>query len=173
MSAHFNVNEIGFISEDLWLVTASAWRGACIEVFARAEYSVADCLNALETAKIPFGKDGRSPSALTRLRALDACIASNSFGQHGELARTRIADWLHIYETRASMAHGRISVTPKGVTIRHRNFNGREEIRATARHLTRIEMFEVMVDMDRKQRLLHQQLGHIKALAPTAKPITP
>src|SRR3546814_13089837 len=90
MSAHFNVNEIGFFSLEQWPVTVCAWRGSCIEVFSRAEHSVADCLRALEAAGIAIGKDSRSPAAITRLRGLSACIARHSFGGHGKATQNRI-----------------------------------------------------------------------------------
>src|SRR3546814_4869513 len=118
MSAHFNVNEIGFFSLEQWPVTVCAWRGSCIEVFSRAEHSVADCLRALEAAGIAIGKDSRSPAAITRLRGLSACIARHSFGGHGKATQNRITTWERLYETRAHLAHGRIRTTAHGITIR-------------------------------------------------------
>lgn len=171
MSAHFDISKISFFGLDEWSVAVCAWRGCCIEVFARAEHSVADCLRALEAAGIVIGKDARSPGALTRLRALGACIGRHDFGGHGKVAQARIAAWEKVYETRAYLAHGIVKATSNGLSIQHVTFDGKSEHRLPPRQISRVGMVELLAELEQAQRHLHQQLGHIKALAANAKPL--
>ena len=171
MTAHFNVNEIGFFSLEQWPVTVCAWRGCCIEVFARAEHSVADCLRTLSKAGVAIGKDAHNPAAISRLRALSASIGAHDFGGQGKLARERIEAWERVYETRACLAHGKIKATPNGITVTHIAFDGKAERPAPPRHISRFEMLELLAEIERAQTRLHQQLGQIKALAPNAAPL--
>ena len=93
MSVHFDVSKISFFGLDDWSVAVCAWRGCCLEVFARGEQSVADCIEALEGAGLALNKDAFHPGAATRLRALDECLTQYSFGGHEKATRKRIAKW--------------------------------------------------------------------------------
>jgi hypothetical protein len=171
MSAHFDVNKISFFGLDEWSVAVCAWRGCCMEVFARAEHSVADCLRTLEKAGVALGKDARHTFAGTRLKALSACIASHDFGGHGKAAQTRISRWEKVHELRAYLAHGTVKASSNGIVIQHVAFDGKTEKRMPPRQLSRVEMLTVLAELEEVQAQLHQQLGHIKALAGNAKPI--
>lgn len=127
MSAHFDISKISFFGLDDWAVAVCAWRGCCLEVFARAEHSVADCLRALETSGIQLTRDARHAFASTRLKALTACIKSHPFGGHEKTALARIDQWERVYETRAFLAHGKIKATARGITITHITFDGKAE----------------------------------------------
>lgn len=164
MSAHFDISTISFFALDEWDVAVCAWRGCCIEVFSRAEHSVADCLRAMEAAGVKLGKDARSPFASARIRALSACIKNQDFSGHEKAALKRLADWERVYETRAFLAHGEIKATPHGLTIRHITFDGKTE-KQLAKHFSRKEMLETLAEMETAQRRLHSHLGQIKALA--------
>lgn len=165
MSVHFDASKISFFGLDDWSVAACAWRGCCLEVFARAEHSIADCLRTLASAGIPVGKEASNPFGGKRLKALRACIAQNGFGGHGKAALKRIADWEHAYDIRAHLAHGEITTTPNGITVTHITFDGKTETRHPAKHFTRIEMLTMLADIEAAQKSLHHQLGQIKALA--------
>lgn len=165
MSVHFDVSKISFFGLDEWSVAVCAWRGCCIEVFSRAEHSVADCLRTLEKAEVTLGKDARHSFASHRLKALAACIKSQPFGRHGKNALVRIGQWERVYETRAVLAHGEIKASARGVEIKHITFDGKSEKQLPAKQMSRVEMLEALADMETAQRLLHQQLGQIKALA--------
>ncbi len=169
MSAHFDVNEISFFGLDEWSVAVCAWRGCCIEVFSRAEHSVADCLSALEGTGLSVGRDARHPFASARLKALAACITPERFGGHGKAALERIAEWEALHDTRAPLAHGQIKASRQGVTIRHRSFDGKIETRHPPMQLSRIEMLDTLAALEAAQTRLHHQLGQIKALAAKAK----
>lgn len=136
-----------------------------MEVFARAEHSVADCLLTLENAGIATDKDAHNPFAATRLKALAACIRGQDFAKHGDLALTRIAEWERVYELRALLAHGKITATAGGISISHITFDGKAENRAPARQLTRFDMLAELAAIEAAQKSLHQQLGQIKAQA--------
>ncbi|WP_379922836.1 hypothetical protein [Erythrobacter sp. R86502] len=170
MSVHFDINKISFFGLDDWSVAVCAWRGCCLEVFSRAEHSVADCLRALEKAGIAVGKDARHPFAGARLKALSTCIASHDFGVHGKVARTRIGRWEKVHELRAYLAHGTVKASGNGVVIQHAAFDGKTEKRLPPRQLNRIEMLTILAELEEVQTHLHQQLGHIKALAAKVKP---
>ena len=170
MTAHFDISQISLFGLDGCSAAVCAWRGRFIEVFARAEHSVADCLRALEQAEVPLTKDARSPFASTRVKALGACIKSRDFGGHGKTALTRIADWERVYETRAFLAHGEITATAQGIKIRHITFDGTSEKCLPIKQFSRLEMNRVLAETEAAQRLLHQQLGHIKALVAKGKP---
>jgi len=165
MSVYFDVSKISFFGLDDWSVAVCAWRGCCIEVFSRAEHSVADCLRTLEKAGVTLGKDARHSFASHRLKGLAACIKSQPFGGHGKTALVRIALWERVYETRAFLAHGEIKATGQGIEIKHITFDGKFEKQLPVKQMSRVEMLEALADMEMAQRLLHQQLGHIKALA--------
>lgn len=171
MSVHFDVSKISFFGLDEWSVAVCAWRGCCIEVFSRAEHSVADCLRTLEKAGIAVGKDARHSFGSTRLKALAACIASHDFGGHGKVAQKRIAAWEDVYELRAYLAHGTVKASGNGVVIQHMTYDGKAEKCLPPRQLSRVEMLTALSDLEQAQTLLHQQLGHIKALANSAKPV--
>lgn len=168
MSAHFDIDKI-FRLDD-WSVAVCAWRGRCLEVFARAEHSVADCLRALVEAGIALGRDARNPFASARLKALAGCITPERFGGHGEAALARIAEWERIHEDRAPLAHGVVKANADGLTIRHTSFDGKAETRHPARHLSRIEMLEMLAELEAAQMRLHNQLGQIKAMAAKGGP---
>lgn len=171
MSVPFDVSKITFFALDEWSVAVCAWRGCCIEVFSRAEHSVADCLRVLEGAGVQLGKDARSPFASKRLKAMSACVRHHDFGGHGKVALKRIAEWERVYETRAFLAHGEVNATAQGITIRHITFDSKTEKRLPLKPLSRVEMLKALAEMEAAQKLLHQQLGHIKALASSAKPL--
>lgn len=119
----------------------------------------------LEASSIPLTKDARHAFAATRLKGLKVCIESHSFGGHGKAALARIAQWERVYETRAFLAHGEIKATPQGIAIRHVTFNGKAETQLPIIQMSRIDMLEALAEMEEAQRLLHHQLGQIKALA--------
>ena len=164
MSVHFDVSKISFFGLDDWSVAVCAWRGCCLEVFARAEHSVADCLRALEAAGVPLSGNARHTFAATRLKGLTTCIKSQSFGGHGKTALARIAQWERVYESRAFLAHGEIKATGHGIAIRHITFDGKAEKQLPIKQMSRIEMLEALAEMEEAQRLLHHQLGQIKAM---------
>jgi hypothetical protein len=171
MSAHFKVSEIGFFSLDHWLVTVCAWRGCCIEVFSRAEHSVADCLDVLRVAGLGLSKDAQHQGAVARLRALDDCLSRFSFVGHEKKARQRIETWQKLCENRTFLAHAKLTATKIGITIEPINLAPKKEVATPPKALTRIEMLEFLAELEQAQMLLHQQLGHIKAKAAEATPI--
>jgi len=170
MSAHFDVSKISFFGLDDWSVGVCAWRGCCIEVFARAEHSIADCLRTLAGAGMPLTKEALNPFAGNRIKALRTCIAEQDFGGHGKVALKRIEDWERIYQARAPLAHAEIKATAQGISVSHITFDGKAETRHPAKSYTRLEMLEILANIEGAQKLLHHQLGQIKALALKKKP---
>jgi len=171
MSAHFKVSEIGFFSLEQWPITVCAWRGCCIEVFARAEHSVAECLDVLSKAGLSLSKDAQHQGAVARLRALDDCLSRYTFAGHEKKARKRIEDWQKQCESRTFLAHSKLKATKAGVTIEPIKLATKRDVATPPKALTRIGMLEFLAELEQSQLLLHQQLGHIKALAAQAKPI--
>ncbi|WP_301750830.1 hypothetical protein [uncultured Erythrobacter sp.] len=171
MSVHFDVSKISFFGLDDWSVAVCAWRGCCIQVFSRAEHSVADCIEVLRTAGLSLSKDAFNPFAGNRIKALRNCIAQHGFGGHGKVALERIAAWERLYEARAHLAHGIVKATPDGISVTHITFDGKAETQHPAKNLTRFEMLEMLADIEAAQKSLHGQLGQIKALAAKAKPV--
>lgn len=167
---HFKATDFGVMPLDHWPVTVCAWRGCCIEVFARAEHSVAACLRALEQAGIALGKDAHHPAPAARLKALAACIAQHDFGGHGKVALTRIAAWERIYETRAILAHGTLKAVPDGIVIQLIAFDGKAEKRLPQQQVGQVDMLRLLGQIEAAQIALHHQLGQIKALAAKARP---
>ena len=170
MTALFHVRELGITQDTLCPITMWAWRGCCIEVFSMAEHSVADCLISLEQAGVHIGKQARNPSASKRLKALSACIKDNGFGGHGKAALKCIAEWERVYERRALLAHGHITATAEGLTIRHITYDGTNETRLEPRPFSRDEMRDALAEIKAAQKALHDQLGQIKSSAKHAKP---
>lgn len=129
------------------------------------------CLRTLEKAGLSISKDAHSPFATNRLKALSAAIGRHTFGGHGKVAQTRITAWEQAYVTRACLAHGKINATANGITIQHIAFDGKVEKVAPPQHISRIRMLEILAEIEQAQIMLHHQLGQIKALAASAKPI--
>jgi hypothetical protein len=171
MSVHFDVSKISFFGLDEWSVAVCAWRGCCLEVFARAEHSVADCILALEGAGIRLSNEAHHPGAVARLRALDECLLAYDFQGHEKMARQRIAAWQKHCDTRTLLAHGKLKATQAGLTVEPINISAKKGETAKPRSFSRIEMLDLLAELERCQMLLHQQLGHIKALAGKAKPV--
>lgn len=170
MSVHFDVSKISFFGLDDWSVAVCAWRGCCLEVFARAEHSIADCLRTLAGAGVPLAKGALNPFAGSRIKALRTCIEQQSFGGHGKVALKRIEDWERIYLVRAPLAHAEIRATAQGISVSHITFDGKAETRHPPMSYTRLEMLEILANIESSQKLLHHQLGQIKALALKKKP---
>ncbi|ODS60169.1 MAG: hypothetical protein ABS48_01150 [Erythrobacter sp. SCN 68-10] len=166
MAALFTVSEIGFFSLEHWPITVCAWRGCCIEVFARAEHSVADCLEHLAQAGLKLGRDAAHQGAVARLRALDDCLGRYTFSGHEKHARKHIAEWQKLCEKRTYLAHAKLKATKTGITINHLDFAKREVASPVA--LTRVAMLELLAELEEGQRLLHSHLGQIKAHAARA-----
>lgn len=170
MSVHFDVSKISFFGLDDWSVAVCAWRGCCLEVFARAEHSVADCLRVLASTGMPLGKDALNPFGGNRLKALRTCIAAQGFGGHGKAALRRIEEWERVYEVRAPLAHAEIKATAHGIIISHITFDGKAETRHPPVTYTQPEMLEILAKIEAAQKSLHHQLGQIKAMALKKKP---
>jgi hypothetical protein len=171
MSAHFNVKEIGFFSLEQWPVTVCAWRGCCIEVFARAEHSVAECLEALQSAGLSLSKDAYHPGAAARLRALDDCLTRYTFEGQERTARKRIAQWQKLSEIRLYLAHARLVATSNGITIHHITFDGKGRDTLPKRTLTQPEMLALLRELEEAHHLLRTQLGQIRARVTLAIPV--
>lgn len=170
MSVHFDVNKISFFGLDDWSVAVCAWRGCCIEVFSRAEHSIADCLRTLAAAEVPLSREALNPFAGNRIKALRTCIAEQSFGGHGKVALKRIEEWERIYLARGPLAHAEIRATAQGISVSHITFDGKAETRHPPKSYTQFEMLEILANIEAAQRLLHHQLGQIKALALKKQP---
>jgi hypothetical protein len=170
MSVHFDVNKISFFGLDDWSVAVCAWRGCCIEVFSRAEHSVADCLKTLEAAGLKLSNDAYHQGAVARLRALSDCMSSHTFGGHEKGTRKRIESWQKLCEKRTMLAHGKVKATQNGITIEPVSIPSKKGPVIAPMSLSRVGMLEFLADLEQSQLLLHQQLGHIKALATKAKP---
>jgi hypothetical protein len=173
MTAHFNVNEIGFFSLEQWPVTVCAWRGCCIEVFARAEHSVADCIAALSHAGLALAKDAFHPGAATRLRALDECLSRYAFAGHEKTTRKRIAQWQKLWESRCYLAHAKLVATRTGIAIHLVTFDGKQGSALPPKVLTQIEMLELLHELEEAHLILRSHLGQIKARASQATLIAP
>ena len=172
MSVHFDVSKISFFGLDEWSVAVCAWRGCCIEVFSRAEHSVADCILTLQGAGLAIHSDAQHQGAVARLRALHDCMEKFSFNGHEKVARRRIANWQRLVQQRNFLAHARIEATKSGIVAHHYRFDGKQRGEPLpAKQLTRVEMLELLAELEDAQRALHGQLGCIKAFAPAAKPI--
>jgi hypothetical protein len=89
------------------------------------------------------------------------------------VAERRLDAWERIYETRAYLAHGQTRARPDGIVIDLLSFDGKTEKRMPPKHISQMNMLKALAQIEQAQRLMHQQLGHIRALAPAAKPLTP
>lgn len=162
---HSNQDEALTLS---WEATAFAWRGCCLEIFARGEASIDDCLSVLEEQQLPLGSDLHHPGAVSRTRALSVFLETHKFSEHCAAAIKRIADWSTATIDRPCLAHGKMVATAAGVTIRASSHDGKSRTTSPARQFTRFEMLALLVSLDRAQTRLHQQLGQVKAAARTA-----
>ena len=168
MSAHFDAKQFGLLSLDYWPVTVCAWRGCCLEVFARAEHTVAECLDAMQGGGLELSRDAYHPGAAARLRALDDCLTRYTFEGQERTARKRIAQWQTLSESRAYLAHARIVATTNGITIHHMAFDGKARDVLSRKTLTQLEMLALLRELEEAHRLLRSHLGQIRARAALA-----
>ena len=148
-----------------WEITALAWRGTILDLFARAEYSIDECLAQLREAGFDPGPDIHHPGARTRNRALSDLLERDSFTGHAPSCIKKLASWRGLLKQRAMIAHGEMTVTAQGASFRYREHRGKSGAVPHDITLTRMEMLALLARLRADQLRLHQQLGQIKAAA--------
>lgn len=143
----------------------NAWRGECLNVFARGESAVGEALQASEPTKLPH-------LAGQRLAMLQAKIKDYSATKKQEQALgTAITEWIHVEERRPYLAHG---VTTQFIDTRDRwavfidMVVFRKNIATKQRWaLTENEAIEFKENLLNAYKSLSSQLGQFKKRAST------
>ena len=148
-----------------WSLIASAWRGAVLELYSRAEQSVDDCIQALENAGHELGADSHHLGALARSRALKAYLETSEFTPHSKVCSERLGDWQLTLSRRSALAHGVMDCTDRGIALRYEEHKGSNKVTRHERVYSVIEMTGFLRSLEADYTQLHMQLGQIKAAA--------
>lgn len=149
-----------------WHVTAFAWRGACLDVFSRAEHSIDDCCEVLEVSGCDLGPMAHHNFCAARANALRGFLAERgSFTAHAKPCVEMLDEWCSLMQQRVLVAHGKMSVSDAGLTLRYREHRGKKGVTAHEQSFSRLDMLAFLKRISEVQRRLHMQLGQIKAAA--------
>lgn len=144
-------------------IVVCAWRGACLELFARAERAIAYTLDTICASGIA----GKRPKALAlpvqRIDALAAALAVLSTDhRHARLASERFAAFQALYDHRAWLAHGTFRTTATGFTVRGFRYKTGKRDEAPPAHHTMFDMLALLTELDQAVRLLAGALGQVR-----------
>lgn len=148
-----------------WEITALAWRGTILDLFARAERSIDECLAQLKEAGFDPGPDTHHPGARARSRALSELLKRETFTQHAPICIEMLEEWRALLDQRGMIAHGEMSVLENGASFRYLEHRGKKGAVPHNETLTKMEMLALLSRLRVDQQRLHQQLGQIKAAA--------
>ena len=165
MSFVFKPGAHGRKPTESWASTACAWRGACLEIYARGERSIDDCIAELEKLTGPIGHEAHHPGAAARARALNEMLGRNRSSVHHPAAIRNLQNWIRLVAERPFLAHGVMKARHGGVTIALSAHDGSSRNAMTPKHLNPFEMIAYLRRIDHAQRALNGQLGQVRAAA--------
>ena len=157
-----------FDTQDVnWEITATAWRGAVLEVFARADVAVYECIAVLGREAHDLGAAVHDGEAATRMRALARFLEAQNFSGPSRACIATLAQWCDDIPRRRLLADGTMSLTREGVHVRSRQFGGDGQPEEMSARYSRVEMLVLLKRLGQSQILLQQQLAQITADACT------
>lgn len=157
-----------FDAQDVnWDITATAWRGAVLEVFARADVAVDECIAALSRAGRDLGAQAHDRDVANRMRALARFLEAQNFSGPSRACIATLAQWCDDLPHRDLLARGAVSLTRDGVQVRLRRFGGDTQPKDMSASYSRLEMLVLLKRLGQSQLLLAQQLSQIMADART------
>lgn len=165
MSFQFAPHTLFESTEVDWQITATAWRGTMLEIFSRAERSVDDCIDTLETYDWDLGSDAHHQGASARIRALSRFLERENFTNHCNACAEMLEAWRALMGQRATIAHGAMTISEQGVTLRYSAHSVGKAKTNHSEAFTRLQMLELLKRLGDDQSRLHAQLGQIKAAA--------
>ena len=147
---------------------AAAWRGRCLDAFARAEAAATECLIALAEVK-DRGAAVRLPHLVgQRFESLAAALAADGpFAAEGPLALAAVEQCRSHSGVRTMLCHGvgRITLDRNGkwtLVLRVATLRNRQIARDTL-VLTETEAEQLRDDIARASQKLCAQLGQVRA----------
>ena len=153
-----------FDAQDVnWDITATAWRGAVLEVFARADVAVDECIAALGQAGGDLGAQAHDRDVANRMRALARFLEAQNFSGPSRACIATLAQWCDDLPRRDLLAQGAVSLTHDGVQVRLRRFEGDAQPKVMSARYSRLEMLALLKRLGQSQLVLAQQLGQIMA----------
>lgn len=170
MTYHFREHRAVDVGSIDWMITCTAWRGSCLEVYSRAERSVDECIAALESLGRQIGPRAHHPATATRVRALKSFLERDSFSSHVSTCVATLGNWADLMTQRAVVANGTMSVQEDSVTLRYSEQRGRKGLVHHESNFSRFQMLAVLSRLTNDQRQLHLQLCQIKADAERLPP---
>ena len=159
--------EIGLPNYD---IMTCAWRGACIELFARVEREIVDCLETLGRTGYSIDGKARHEAPKIRLRALKTILEQSSFDGHSKPALKKLDEWLDLLDARDWIVHGSFAMKSTEVRVDHFKYKKQVRTDTPTLNVNLAEMMGLLARFDKGQRELHQALGQIKASASRSKP---
>ena len=148
-------------SPDIALL-AFAWRGACLELFARIELDVGETLDAITTRKLALDKEAVHPGAKARYRSLAGALKIHPLGRHAQSTVRRLEEWCELHEDRVWLAHGRFRALTDGLSIELVTYDGKSRNAPDPVVLTRMDMLTKLTKLSACATSLHGQLGQIR-----------
>ncbi len=147
------------------VLTATLWRGAMIDRFAKAEFFVRRCLIGLKERGIAVAPGGLAGPAGSRIGILTDMLATSAATPRITAARASLEALAARWTLRNALAHGVVRTLTSGVTIQWTPADSNSAETASW-PWTASEMLEVLVEIDALQRRLGSQLGQLDDLSP-------
>lgn len=144
-------------------IVVCAWRGACLELFARAERAIADTLDMICASGIAGERPKIEAIPLQRSEALAHALAVLA-PKHSsaKLAVGRFDDFQTLYANRAWLAHGTFRTTAAGFTVRGFRYKSGKRDEYPPVHRTMFDMLALLSELNTAVRLLATALGQVR-----------
>ncbi|MXO96882.1 hypothetical protein GRI34_10695 [Erythrobacter aquimaris] len=144
-------------------LAAMYWRGACLDVFSKAEKTVSDCIEDLRAKSYKLGEESVHPGAAARLRSLLAVLHNHSFAGHQRVAQKILHEWQELSLHRPYLAHGIFEIGEDEVVILLSEYvkGGRSD--HPPRRYSRGDMRDLLSDLEMGANRISSQLAQIRA----------
>jgi len=144
-------------------LAAMYWRGACLDVFSKAEKTISDCIEDLRSKNHDFDEESTHPGAAARLRSLLAVLHKYSFGGHERVAQTILQEWQELSLHRPNLAHGVFKIGQNEIVVHLSEYakGGRSD--HPPRRYSRGDMRDLLSALEKGANRISSQLAQIRA----------
>ena len=144
-------------------LVAMYWRGACLDVFSKAEKTISDCIEDLRAKSYELNEESVHPGAAARLRSLLAVLHDHSSGGHQRVAQKILHEWQDLSLHRPYLAHGVFKVGQDEIVVVLSEYLKGGRTDHAHRRYTRGEMRELLSALERGANRISSQLAQIRA----------
>ncbi|MXO75392.1 hypothetical protein GRI40_09220 [Altererythrobacter aerius] len=160
MSAPIDQSTFSLDTDEPLVITATLWRGAMIERFARIEFFVARSLEICARAKLVSPSEANAVLPRDRFDALLAALRHEALAAISGPARRSLAFARDISADKNSLCNGRVTARQGTIRIEWTAFDT-GVARAEIVRLTPIEILERLAELDRLTKVLEKELASV------------